>query len=148
MAAVPYPARASKRKCLQRSAGKNTFKIRADIHQAADTAVALLRKYYGDVARADEDGSVFLCSGKGRFSLFGVYIVHLSILLLIAGAIIGSVFGVEGYVNIKEGEEVSAIHLRDNHQALSLPFSVRCDRFIVEFYENGAPKTFQSDLVF
>jgi cytochrome c biogenesis protein len=127
---------------------KNTFKIRADIHQAADTAVALLRKHYGDVARADEDGSVFLCSGKGRFSLFGVYIVHLSILLLIAGAIIGSFFGVEGYVNITEGEEVSAIHLRDNHQALPLPFSVRCDRFIVEFYENGAPKTFQSDLVF
>lgn len=127
---------------------ENTFKSRADIHQVADTAVALLKKHYRDVARADEGGSVFLCSGKGRFSLFGVYIVHLSILLLIAGAIIGSIFGVEGYVNITEGEEVSAIHMRSNNQVLSLPFSVRCERFIVEFYENGAPKTFQSDLTF
>jgi cytochrome c biogenesis protein len=30
----------------------------------------------------------------------------------------------------------------------TLPFSIRCDRFTVEFYEDGAPKVFRSDLTF
>ena len=40
-------------------------------------------------------------------TLFGVYIVHLSILIMIAGAIIGSIFGLEADINIKEGESVN-----------------------------------------
>ena len=98
--------------------------------------------------RADEPTSIFLCADKGRFSHFGVYIVHLSILVLIAGAIIGAIFGMEGYVNIIEGESVNTINLRSGKDTMSLPFSVRCDKFTLEFYENGAPKTYRSDLSF
>lgn len=127
---------------------ENTFPISLDIQQAADATYSLLKKKYRNVEQANEAGSVFLCAGKGRYSLFGVYIVHVSILILIAGAVIGSVFGIEAYVNITEGEAVSAVHLRNGGQELPLPFSVRCDKFTVELYESGMPKTFQSDLVF
>lgn len=127
---------------------ENKFQSASDIQKAADMAAVLLRKKYRDVAREDAQGRVFLCARGGRFSLFGVYLVHLSFLVLIAGAIMGSVFGVEGYVNIMEGEAVSAIQLRSSNQSLPLPFSVRCDKFKVEFYDSGAPKTFQSDLTF
>jgi len=127
---------------------ENKFQSASDIQKAADAAAVLLRKKYRNVARTDAPGSVFLCAQKGRFSLFGVYIVHLSFLVLIAGAIIGSVFGIEGYVNIMEGEAVSAIQLRNDNQSLPLPFSVRCDKFSVEFYDSGAPKSFQSALTF
>ena len=126
----------------------NTFQVRPDVQRAAEAAALLLKKKYRKFARTDGPGSAYLCAQKGRFSLFGVYIVHLSFLVLIAGVIIGSVFGVEGYVNITEGEMVSAISLRNGSQTLPLPFSVRCDKFAVEFYESGAPKTFQSDLTF
>jgi cytochrome c biogenesis protein len=126
----------------------NKFKVVSNVQKAADTAVALLNKKYRDVARSDESGSVFLSAQKGRFSLFGVYIVHASLLVLIAGAIIGSVFGVEGYVNITEGEKANAINLRSGNQSLPLPFTVRCDKFTVELYDSGMPKTFQSDLTF
>lgn len=127
---------------------ENKFQVVSDVHKAADAAAVLLQKKYRDVARTDAQGRVFLCAQRGRFSLFGVYIVHLSFLVLITGAIIGSVFGIEGYVNIMEGEAVSAIQLRSGDQSLPLPFSVRCDKFTVEFYDSGAPKTFQSDLTF
>jgi cytochrome c biogenesis protein len=126
----------------------NTFQVRSDVQRAAEAAALLLKKKYRKFARTDGLGSAYLSAQKGRFSLFGVYIVHLSFLVLIAGVIIGSVFGVEGYVNITEGETVSAISLRNGSQTLPLPFSVRCDKFAVEFYESGAPKTFQSDLTF
>jgi cytochrome c biogenesis protein len=127
---------------------ENTFLSKVDKPKAADAAATLLKKKYRGFTRADEGDSVSFCVQKGRFSHFGVYIVHLSFLVLIAGAIIGSVFGTEGYVNITEGETISSINLRSNNQPMPLPFSVRCDKFTVEFYETGAPKTFQSDLAF
>ncbi len=126
----------------------NAFQTAADIQKAASAASALLQKKYRNVERTDEADGIFLCAQKGRFALFGVYIVHLSILLLIAGAVVGAFFGIEAYVNIAEGEAVSSVHLRGNDQALALPFSVRCDKFTVEFYESGMPKTYQSDLSF
>lgn len=85
---------------------------------------------------------------KGRFAVFGVYIVHLSVLVLIAGVIIGSIFGLEGNLNITEGETANTFTLRNGKRPLPLPFDVRCDKFILELYENGAPKKFQSDLTF
>lgn len=127
---------------------KNKFQAASDIQKAAAAAAVLLQKKYRGMVRTDVPGSVFLCAQKGRFSLFGVYIVHLSFLVLIIGAVIGSVFGVEGYVNIMEGEAVNAIQLRSGNQSLPLPFSVRCDKFTVELYDSGAPKSFQSDLTF
>jgi cytochrome c biogenesis protein len=124
------------------------FEALAGLEEAAKTAETLLQKRYRSVEREDAGGAVYLAAQKGRFSLFGVYIVHLSLLVLIAGAIVGSVFGIEGYVNIPEGETVSAIQLRGENRSWPLSFSVRCDKFTVELYESGMPKTFQSDLVF
>ena len=51
-------------------------------------------------------------------------------------------------MNIIEGETASAINLRNGNHTLPLPFTVRCDKFTMEFYESGAPKTYQSDLTF
>ena len=127
---------------------ENTFQTDMPILQATHMVASSLKKKYRHMAGADDEGCACFCVQKGRFSIFGVYIVHLSILLLIAGAIIGSFFGMEGYVNITEGETVKSISQRNEEHSLPLPFSVRCDKFTVEFYLNGAPKTFQSDLAF
>ena len=127
---------------------ENAFQAAVDVQKAAEAASALLKKKYRSLGRKDEAKRIFLCAQKGRFSLFGVYIVHLSILMLIAGAVIGAFFGIEAYVNIGEGETVSSVQLRSNDQTLALPFSVRCDKFIVEFYDTGMPKTYQSNLAF
>lgn len=127
---------------------ENIFQIKGDIQQAANNAAGLLKKRFRNVEQVDESKSSFLCAEKGRFSVFGVYIVHLSLLVLIVGAIIGSVFGIEGSVNIIEGEAVNTINLRNGNHTLPLPFTVRCDKFTIEFYQGGAPKTYQSDLTF
>lgn len=107
-----------------------------------------LGKKYGSVKEADtERGNIFYTQ-RGRFSLFSVYIVHMSILVMIAGAIIGSIFGLEADINIKEGETVNVASLAQGNGIYKLDFSVRCDKFTVEFYEDGTPKTYRSDLSF
>lgn len=85
----------------------------------------------------------YIVGEKGRWTRFGVYGVHLSIILLLVGALIGSMFGFEGYVNIDEGESVSAVRL-NNGLMQALPFELRCDDFDVSFYPNGTPKEYRS----
>ncbi len=43
---------------------------------------------------------------------------------------------------------MNAVDLREGKGRQPLPFDVRCDRFTIELYDNGAPKTYQSDLIF
>jgi len=83
---------------------------------------------------------------RGRWTRLGVYVVHFSVVLLLIGGLIGSIFGFEGFVNIAEGESVESIQLRNNNQKYPLGFEVRCDDFFVDFYDTGAPKEFRSSL--
>ncbi len=92
------------------------------------------------------DGGFLLFAEKRRWSRLGVYVVHTSIVLLLLGSIIGSIFGFEGFVNIPEGETIDTIQLRNANRMHKLDFSIRCDDFDVSFYENGAPREYRSDL--
>jgi cytochrome c biogenesis protein len=83
---------------------------------------------------------------NGRWTRFGVYTVHLSVVLLLIGGLIGSIFGFDGFVNIAEGESTQSIRLRSKPQMMQLDFAIRCDDFNVSFYETGAPKEFRSSL--
>ena len=100
------------------------------------------------VGRKDMDDRSYLYVEKGAYSYFGVYVVHLSILVMMAGVIIGSFLGFEGYMDITEGESSAVVALKGGRGAKNLDFAIRCDRFFIDFYENGAPKTYRSDLTF
>lgn len=109
---------------------------------------AILRKRCGRVLRSETTEGFVLAGGKGAFSRFGVFIIHLGVLLLIAGGLAGAVFGVRGYVEIAEGDSANTMQFRGGKKAETLPFAIRCDRFTVEHYDDGAPKVFRSDLTF
>ena len=88
-----------------------------------------------------------LVAVKGRWTRLGVPAVHLSIVIILAGALIGSIFGFDGFVNIPEGGSSDFIRLRNSNDTLSLGFEIRCDDFDVSFYDSGSPKEFRSSLV-
>ncbi|MBT8331018.1 MAG: cytochrome c biogenesis protein ResB, partial [Deltaproteobacteria bacterium] len=94
----------------------------------------------------DSDNGFAIYAEKGRLTRLGVYVVHLSVVILLIGGLIGSIFGFEGYVNLGPGDSAHTIQLRSDNQILPLGFEVRCDDFIVEFYDSGAPKEFRSSL--
>jgi cytochrome c biogenesis protein len=82
---------------------------------------------------------------KGRYSRLAFFLTHLSVLVIFIGAITGSLVGFKGYVNINEGETISSVPTRRGENK-DLNFSVKCNSFQVEFYPNGAPKDYRSDL--
>jgi cytochrome c biogenesis protein len=88
-----------------------------------------------------------LFAEKGRWTRLGVPSIHLSIVTILAGALIGSIFGFDGFVNIPEGGSSDFIRMRNSSDTLSLGFEVRCDDFDVSFYDSGSPKEFRSSLV-
>ena len=119
-----------------------------DSKSAAKRVGALLQSRYSKLREKEVKGDRFFYAEKGGFSHFGVYFVHLSVLLILVGGLLGSFFGFEAYVNILEGEQTDTVMLRKGMRPLQLGFDVRCDRFTVDFYENGAPKEYRSDLSF
>ncbi|MBN2704916.1 MAG: cytochrome c biogenesis protein ResB [Deltaproteobacteria bacterium] len=96
---------------------------------------------------AEQGRELHFVSEKGRWTRLGVYFVHLSILVIFAGGIIGSLFGIKGYVNIPEGDRTSTFYTYgDQQKPVSLGFEVECRDFSLELYESGRPKEYSSNL--
>ncbi len=90
-------------------------------------------------------GAKHLFYEKGRYSRLAFFLTHLSVIIIFIGAIMGSLFGFKGYVNINEGEMISSVETRKG-ETKGLNFGVKCNSFQVDFYPNGAPKDYRSDL--
>jgi cytochrome c biogenesis protein len=127
---------------------EQSFPVKSTFESVSNHVGDLLRDKYGKIERKDKEQATFYLVQKGRFTHFGVYLVHFSVLLILVGGIAGSLFGFQAFVNIPEGEGIDRVLLRKSRVAKPLPFSVRCDKFTVEFYPNGTPKEYRSDLVF
>jgi cytochrome c biogenesis protein len=109
---------------------------------------SLLGRHFGKpISLPAARGTAFYLE-KGRFSRFGVYLVHLSVLVIFIGAIIGSLYGFKGFIELKEGESKDRIFIEGPHTLKELGFSVRLDRFAISFYPNGMPREYRSDLSF
>jgi len=92
------------------------------------------------------DSGFLTFSEKGRWSRLGVYIVHVSILVIFLGAAIGSFFGFKGSVMIPELRGTDKIFTAHDSTAINLGFTIRNDSFGIEFYGNGMPKEYKSSL--
>ncbi len=115
---------------------------------AANRVAALLRPELGRPRRESLADKTVLLYEKGRLRPLGPYIVHLSLLLILAGGLIGKFWGIEGQLLLNTGDEASAFELGPRTKQ-PLNFQVRLDNFQVQFYDQGGtPKEFRSDLTF
>jgi len=101
-----------------------------------------LRRGFKNPKRIETESAITLYSEKGRFSRLGVPITHLSILIILIGGLLGSLYGFKGFVNILEGEAVDRIYLRMKDEEIPKPidFSVRCDDFKITYYDIQRPE--------
>ncbi len=116
-----------------------------DADTLRDRVAAVLKAEFAEPVITETDGAYHLFAQKTPWSRLAVYAVHLSVLVIFIGAIIGSLFGYKGFVNIPEGESVGKVMSRSEKE-IDLGFAVRCEKFSVSHYPNGAPKEFKSIL--
>jgi len=114
--------------------------------QLKDLYEPLVSRGFGYIRTERTDKGHCIFAEKWRWSRLGVYGVHLSIVLMLIGALIGSMFGFDGYVNIPEGEMANSIRIRNPGRMETLNFGILCEDFNVSFYDSGMPKEYRSRL--
>jgi len=128
---------------------RNSFKKEITFSGGIDKGRERLSEFLGAAfappVATEHNGEFYLFAQKNAWCRLGVYVVHFSILVIFVGAIIGSLSGYKGFVNIVEGTSVNAFE-RQNGQQMPLGFEVLCEKFNVDKYANGAPKEFRSIL--
>ncbi|MCL4425833.1 MAG: cytochrome c biogenesis protein ResB [Firmicutes bacterium] len=109
--------------------------------EVKETAAQLAKRCRGRHYRVfleERDGQVFLYADRGRFGPFGSLITHLSLLIILAGAIYGGLTGFKDYANIPEGETFTV---------RPAGFSIKVSDFRVDYYgDSQMPKQYYSDL--
>jgi cytochrome c biogenesis protein len=117
------------------------------MHFFAETAIdapviSLLKRSYKTIH--EEEMGVVL--EKGIVARYGVYIIHTSILIILAGSLIGLIFGYKGFIVLNKGETKSNMTIKSNNKEMPLGFAVRCKDFKVSFYSGGQPKDYVSTI--
>jgi cytochrome c biogenesis protein len=123
--------------------------------EAATTRVEALFAALGWRTRtANLEQGRLLFAERGGWTRFGVYVVHCSILIILAGALVGSSgvariignpqFAFKGSIMLPEGESANHLIAFKSGEHIDLGFQLRCDAFAIEYYANGMPKTYRS----
>ncbi len=108
-----------------------------------------LRQELGRAVKHEADGQVVYLGESGRFRPLGPYLIHLSLFLILIGGLVGKFWGVEGRLPILAGETATEFMAGKGETQEPLGFSVRLDRFLVDYYEGSqTPSEFRSDLTF
>lgn len=110
---------------------------------------AWLSKHFSRLTEEKTESGVRLFAEKGRWTRLGVYAVHLSVLFMVAGGLLGSIYGFDGYMNLPEETSSRRVTLGNDGSEITLDFDIRCDDFTMSFYEDdhsGMPKEYRSRL--
>ncbi|MEJ2254531.1 MAG: cytochrome c biogenesis protein ResB [Nitrospirota bacterium] len=91
---------------------KREFTLPGKTEANRDKLAAGLRSLGFRRWQTSTEGGLQYYAQKGRLSRLGVYITHLSIIVILLGAVVGWVFGYKGFVNIPEGTSTSLIWKR------------------------------------
>jgi cytochrome c biogenesis protein len=108
-----------------------------------ENAIGRLKKHYRIIREEGTD----LIAEKGTISRMGVLIIHGSIVTVLAGSLIGLVFGYRGFVVLKVGEAKDRIETRSaSPQEKMLGFTIKCKEFKASSYPGGQPKDYVSTI--
>ncbi len=84
---------------------------------------------------------------RGSLGRYAVYMVHLSIILILVGGLIGSLFGYRGPLTLAKGEIKDSVTARGNKGEIRpLGFALKLTDFKVSFYPSGEPKDYVSNV--
>lgn len=150
------------------------FKGGMDKAETRAVKVLMTRRYR--FLESKDHGNTQFITQKGVYSRLGVYVTHISIILIFVGALIGSFFGYKAFLNLPEGDHSNVVYLRNEPMwdkimaalgiadspaipnpeggapAMPLGYFIRCDSFDVDYYVSpsgmptGTPSEFHSTL--
>jgi len=99
--------------------------------------------------REEQRGDVsYIRADKGKYHKAGYICVHSAMLVILIGGWMSVQFGFRGNMNVGVGSKESEISFLKgtSTEYMKMPFEVRCNDFSIDFYPNGMPSEFKSNL--
>lgn len=131
---------------LEKMLPRGRFASAQPMQKVAADVAQVLKGAGWKPSQREIDGGILLFAQKTPWVRFGVYIVHMSILVIFAGAIIGTLFGSKGSLMLREKGTASFFYNRADGKQTPLGFAIRVNDFSLTYYDTGAPKEFRSDI--
>jgi len=96
----------------------------------------------------NDGGDSAVYAQKQAWAHFSIVVVHVSVVLIIVGGVLSSLFGFDGVMEIEDGAEQNIVFRKNGaqYQPASIGFGLRCDRFELQRFKNGMPKDYVSTL--
>ena len=83
---------------------RREFSLKGKPEKVKDNVTGAIKAIGFNYKEARQEKGYQFYSERGNYTRFGVYITHLSIILILIGALIGISFGFKGFLNIPEGK--------------------------------------------
>lgn len=116
-------------------------------NRTAGEVVQVIQKTFKSAGyRLKERGPNIWLARKGTIARLGFYISHIGVFVILAGAAISSLFGLEGMIWLLPGEKTDRFHVQDNSVEVPLGFMLQCDDFEIDYYDNGMVDQFRSEI--
>jgi cytochrome c biogenesis protein len=116
---------------------KEKFKKPMSLESSRKMLKTELSSRHFRMREAQKDNQAFLYARKRIMGWFGADIVHLGLLIIIAGGIISGIGGLRWNLTFSEGKTLDVPKAE---------FKLRLDKFEIEYYPSGGVKDFKSTL--
>jgi len=117
--------------------------LKSDFSQIADF---ITNKLGFKKAKKDFQNGTLFYKDINRWAYLSVYIVHLSVVIVIIGALIGAIWGYRGNMAIMEGQTSNIVQPFREEEPIFLNFFVKLNKFNIELYPDGTPKEYVSNV--
>jgi len=117
--------------------------LKSDFSQIADF---ITNKLGFKKAKKDFQNGTLFYKDINRWAYLSVYIVHLSVVIVIIGALIGAIWGYRGNMAIIEGQTSNIVQPFRKKEPIFLNFFVKLNKFNLELYPDGTPKEYVSNV--
>jgi cytochrome c biogenesis protein len=112
---VREPIRPLTEEHLEKATIKRELILKGKPEKVKGVVAGAIKRAGFNYAEAKEDKGYQFYSEKGNYARLGVYIAHLSILIILTGSLMGIFFGFKGFLNLPEGRSYSVAFLRTDH---------------------------------
>ncbi len=124
-----------------------SFNDARPMNEVKGILMPVLSKLLGSSPSAVQNGdSVSLRWVKHRVFLLAFPLIHVAIITILLGGVLGLFYGVRGNIQIQEGETGQDFVRFPSGDVDKLPFHIAVDKFTLKRYPTGQPKEFRSDV--
>lgn len=121
---------------IDRLQNSQSLTVQGDPESAKERLLSVFKKKkYKTMVSGEGDGEYRIYAWKGAIGRLGSDVTHISLLLILLGAIIGSFYGYKDF---------QGIYVGGTFQAPNEEFMIRLDKFWIDYYDTGQIKQYNS----